>query len=137
MEAWAPGGVLSSRIAERLTWLKAAGYRPTHILVQQGETEGRKNADPDAYRRAASRLLAHLKATGAEVIMATASTCNGPANEEIRLAQVAAIRSAGVTQGPDADTIDAGHRINFCHYDVTAQQRIGRLWAESALKIRS
>lgn len=131
MEAWSPGGVLSSRISERLAWVSAAGYRPTHVLVQQGESEGRGNADPDAYRRSASQLLAHLKGTGAEVIMATASTCNGPINEGIRLAQRAAMRASGVAPGPDADTIDAGHRINFCHYDAAAQIRMGRLWADS------
>lgn len=133
MESWAPGGVLSDRVALRLSQLREAGYKPTHFLIQQGESEGVGGEDATRYRSQAVSLLRDLRSTGASVVMATATRCMGEAQPSIRTAQSEARKMAGALPGPDADAISDEHRINGCHYDAWAQREMASRWAESVL----
>ena len=131
MEAWAPGGVLSARIEQRVSALAQAGLEPTHFLVQQGEAEGAQHSDAKSYQANATALLFSLKATGADVIFATATRCMGERNESIRKAQSAAREATGSIAGPDADQIGIDRKVGGCHYDATAQVEMSQAWASA------
>lgn len=130
IESWTRGGVFHARIGHAMSNLAARGLTPDAIIYQQGEFEGSGRLDPGAYQSRLTVLLRELKATSRLVYVAPTSKCSGPANKDIRMAQLRAARDAQARLGVDMDELPDSDRRNVCHLSGSAAERIARKWLD-------
>jgi hypothetical protein len=129
MEMWAPGGVLFPLVQHQLSSLAAVGLKPTHIVVQQGESDG-NTSDPATYQARANALITFLK-DGANVptFFAITSGCGILRNEKLRRAQLAVVRLTNSHVGVDMDRVTKEYRANICHLNEEGAQKVAHEWA--------
>lgn len=131
VQAWAPGGLHSSRIVDMHRALEAAGLRATHILWHQGESDVPSTSEAD-YVASFVSMLEGMRRIGfdAPVYVAVASVCRNAGSEAIRRAQEGLPRlAAGVYPGPDTDELDRVRwRPDGCHFSAEGLQMHADLW---------
>lgn len=129
-------GELAPRLEDRLSALRAAGYRVTHFLWHQGEADA-GITPPDDYARALQQLIARARRDfpAAGFWVAQASRCGSRVDPRLRQAQARVVdRSARIFSGPDTDTIPREERFDGCHFGARGQERAALLWAQAILK---
>jgi hypothetical protein len=135
---WAPRGLMVPRLKKAIEVLQALGTRPTHILIQQGESEANNNpteATRRAWERDFRKLAAMLRRHGlkAPVYVATCTLCGYGPNELIRRAQQAVVSpDEGIFAGPDLDTI--ADRWDGCHFSQAGMDKAVSLWMTALMK---
>jgi hypothetical protein len=112
--------------------LQHAGFRITHVLWHQGETDALRNTTSEYYVAKFSALLSALRDAGVEapVYVAVASYCNGTWSDEVRNAQRSLVGPVrGVLAGPDTDRFrSADMRYDDCHFSAAGLEAVARAW---------
>ncbi len=131
---WAPGGLLHEDLLRNVRETLQAGYRFTHLLWHQGESDAVLGINPADYELRFRGMIAAIRALGvnAPVFIAQATRCaNSPPSPDIRWAQHDLVDpSKGIFAGPDTDTIDTTWRYDGCHFSDKGLDRHAAMWLE-------
>ncbi|MBN2140989.1 MAG: hypothetical protein JW718_08290, partial [Desulfovibrionaceae bacterium] len=117
---WAPGGRCHELLLDALDQIGRSGLGLTHILWQQGESDGPKlKTRPEDYRRDFLAMLEAVRSRGvrAPVYVALATVCGSAPCPGLRAAQAGLVDpQKGILPGPDIDSLDCLLRMpDNCH----------------------
>lgn len=134
MAEWQPGGRVGARLTTALARVRRAGPTITHMLWQQGESEGAMpEADGAAWAAQFKAMIALVRRHGVEapVFVAQCTLCRNQPNEIIRKAQRDVVDpAAGIFAGPDTDSLGLPFRWDGCHLSAAGQQKAAHLWVD-------
>lgn len=125
------------RIDQAIRAMRAAKLNPTHILFQQGESDGTLKTTPEEYAAKVRSIVSRYREAGIEApfYVAKASRCDliKPTNTDaVRKGQEASLDTAlGIVQGPDIDMVGPGGRnpVDGCHLSEIGVIATAALWA--------
>jgi hypothetical protein len=131
---WQPDGRVGARLTTAIARLRRAGLIATHMLWQQGESEGAM-LDADAAkwieRFNAMIELARRNGVAAPVYVAQCTLCRNEPNEIIRTEQRDVVNPAlRIFAGPDVDTLGPAFRWDGCHLSAKGQMKAAELWVD-------
>lgn len=122
-------------VATQIHMAQAAGYRFTHLMWHQGESDAALNIHPTDYRLRFLNVLRGVREAGvdAPVFVAVATVCGQYGeNKDIRWVQRDIVNhDLRIWQGPDTDVL-AGpeYRHDGCHFSTRGLDRHADLWLE-------
>lgn len=133
---WSSGGDLAARMQRALDQLGNQGYRPTHVLWHQGESDaGRTGRIVYAAALADVILMVKARAPAAGFWIAKASRCaKTQADLGIQEAQRTFLsQDRRIYAGPDADAMfEKGDRqADACHFAAAGQRRLAAEWVKA------
>jgi hypothetical protein len=140
---WAPGGDLNRAMIETASQLEQHGFRVTHVLWVQGETDYVNGTNEKDYRDRFLAMVGSLRAHGiaAPVYVGIATKCLGAsnggtrfhsANNPVARAQLA-LRdpSTNLRSGVNSDALLGDlDRYDDCHFSSSGEQKVARAWAD-------
>lgn len=131
---WAPGGLLHEDLLRNVRETLQAGYRFTHLLWHQGESDAVLKITPADYQLRFKAMIAAIRSLGvdAPVFVAQATRCGDyQPNQDIRWAQHNLVDPAqNIFAGPDTDTLDTTWRHDSCHFSNKGLERHAAMWLE-------
>ena len=129
---WAPGGLLHKDLLRNVLETQQAGYRFTHLLWVQGESDNALGTSQNDYYSRFLNMLAAIRGLGvdAPVFVALATRCGQYLpSPTIRQAQIDLRNpSLGIFEGPDLDTLDETWRRDGCHFSDKGLERHAEMW---------
>ena len=138
---WQPDGRVGARLTTAIDRLHRAGLTVTHMLWQQGESEGAMpDADATAWAAHFNAMIALVRHNGvnAPVYVAQCTLCRNEPNEIIRGAQRDVINPAlGIFAGADTDTLGSAFRWDGCHFSAEGQVKAAELWLDALARLPS
>jgi Carbohydrate esterase, sialic acid-specific acetylesterase len=134
---WAGPDGPAARAVRAKDALARVGFRFTHVLWHQGESDHAMHKE--VYARLFARMTDYIRTNGinAPVFVATTSICNNMGASQIREAQrELPLRLANVFAGPDTDALDSiyDRRDNLCHFSDRGLALHARLWRDVILR---
>ena len=140
---WALGGDLNAAMIDTVNQLQQSGYRVTHVLWVQGESDYVKGTNERDYRDRFMSLVGSLRSHGiaAPVYVAVATKCLGKSNGGTRFhsadnpvarAQLALPDpGANLKGGINSDVLLGDlDRYDDCHFSSSGEQKAARAWAD-------
>jgi len=135
---WQPGGRVGARLTTALRRLRRARLTVTHMVWQQGESEGAMpDADAAQWVKHFNAMIALVRREGvaAPVYVAQCTLCRNEPNDVIRKAQRDVVDPArGVFAGPDTDALGPALRWDGCHLSAEGQVTAAELWVDALAK---
>jgi carbohydrate esterase-like sialic acid-specific acetylesterase len=134
---WSAGGDLNLMLRHTVQRLAASGFKVTHVLWHQGETDAAIGMSEEEYRMHFLSFVASLRVAGitTPVYVSVASKCllAGPYSEgnPVALAQAALPKSQpGLLSGLDSDRLLADvDRYDGCHFSGSGTAKMALGWA--------
>lgn len=134
---WVSGGDLGTLLIGTATDLAHQGYRATHVLWHQGETDVQAATSQEVYTQRLLSVAASLRAQGidAPILVSVASKCllMAPHNGENAVARAQRLLpepGAGLFAGVDSDALLLDvDRYDACHFSASGQTKIAAAWA--------
>jgi hypothetical protein len=131
---WAPDGDLHKQILQAIDAVKRRGYKITHLLWHQGESDAVLFTSKADYQQRFLAMLASIRAHGvdAPVLVAVATRCGQyPVSQEIQQAQQGLVNpAAGIFAGPDTDLLDGQYRYDGCHFSTDGLTAHAEMWLQ-------
>jgi len=128
---------LAPMLAERKRELRMAGYKVTHYLWHQGESDAAAATQPREYERELRGLIARVRADDRNVPfwVAAASVCRNAGSASLAAAQRAVVHPAeGIFAGPDTDALEPSDRHDGCHFSRQGQEKVAAMWAGAVVR---
>jgi hypothetical protein len=129
---WAPGGLLHEDLLRNVREAQQAGYRFTHLLWHQGESDAALGTRSLDYQERFLAMLAAIRGLGvdAPAFVAVATRCGAyPLDASIRSAQQALVApQRGIFAGPDTDQLDGAYRHDGCHFSTSGLDAHAEVW---------
>lgn len=133
---WARGGPLNPLVRMTAQSLHDLGFRVTHVLWHQGESDRRLRTSEENYHRQVSSVAETLRQSGidAPFHVSVASHCLGLApamsdNPIARAQRNLASGASGIKAGIDTDAgLDDLDRYDDCHFAASGQEKAVAAW---------
>jgi hypothetical protein len=135
---WVPGGDLDRAFRQTISDMNLAGYRPSHVLWQQGEQDFFYGTDQATYESRFMAMLGTLRDKGitAPMFVSVATKCNvlrhyNAPNPIQRALRALPGKLPGVFPGVDTDALLTDlDRYDDCHFSASGQHKVADAWFE-------
>ncbi|MFC1769906.1 sialate O-acetylesterase [Nitrospirota bacterium] len=130
---WAPEGYLHDRLIKTLERIRSSGFRETHILWHQGESDSIKETSKDSYVKSFNEMVQSIRSQDVEapLFVSVASVCRNEPSLEIRGAQKEVLnKEMNILPGPDTDELGPRYRKDGCHFNTEGIKAFASLWLQ-------